>query len=168
MNHASDIRVLLLEDDADLAGRTRVVYVFAASALIAVAPGATAETSPFAATTATFGFALCQVIVRLVSGLPVESITTAVAWAVCPTNTAAGEIATERAATGVGVGVETVNVVCPLTPSAAAVTTVVPGAMATITPESFAVATATLDVDQATARSLRIAPLASLTVAVAR
>ena len=74
------------------------------AAVIAVLPGATAETSPADDTTATLELVLCQVMVRPESGFPKASLGTAVAWAVCPTTTAAGLIATEMSAIGVGVG----------------------------------------------------------------
>jgi hypothetical protein len=71
---------------------------------IIVVPGASAVTSPVAATVATFELELCQVTVRPESGFPFASSSVAVACAVCPTRTAEGVSATNIVAMGVGEG----------------------------------------------------------------
>ena len=57
---------------------------------------------------------------------------------------------------------------CPATPSLTALTTAVPGATATIVPESLTVAIDWLEVNQVTARPARAFPFASLGTATPR
>jgi hypothetical protein len=136
--------------------------------LIIALPEAIALTVPTGSTVATVVLELSQVTTRFAIGLPLESSSVAVAWAVCPVTIAEGLSVTITVAMGVGGGGVTAMLAWPETPSLTALTRAVPGATAEITPESLTLAIDALDVNQVTGRSLRTTPFASLGLAVAR
>jgi hypothetical protein len=137
-------------------------------ALIIAMPDPTAFTSPDASTVATAVFELSQVTVLPESCVPVESRSVAVAMAVWPITAADGLTATITLATGEGGGAMTVMLARPDAPSLTALTTVVPGATAEITPESVTLAIDAAELYHVTARSGSGVPFSSLGIATAR
>jgi len=121
-------------------------------ALIAVVPAASAETSPFAETEATFPLEVCQVTTRPESELPFASRSVAVARAVCRTTNDDGLSATDTVATGIGSGVRTVSEAWPVTPSVEAMMRAAPGATAATMPESLTLALCGFELCQLMAR----------------
>jgi hypothetical protein len=135
--------------------------------IIAV-PCPTALTLPSWVTAATAWFDVCQLTALPTICVPAESLSVAVACAVCPTRRDEGLMTTVTLAIGVGGGGVIDIVAWPATPSLTALTTVVPGATPTIMPASLTVATVVLELNQLTARSGSGAPFASLGTATPR
>jgi hypothetical protein len=137
-------------------------------ATIDAEPALTAVATPVDDTVTTSGFALDHVMVRPVSVLPAASRRTAVACVVWPTASDADVSVTDTDATGVGGDAAIVTATEAVIPSTTADTLALPAVTAVTSPVAPTVAIAGLELDQVTARSVRIAPDASRTVADAR
>jgi len=142
-------------------------------AVTVVLPGATAVTKPFASTVATASSLELHATMRPVRSLPSVSLVTAVSCCVgvIPSTRVAEVGVTDTAATGVGVtvikrvGLEFTNsliAVIVAVPTPTAVTVVVPLLLL----DGFTVSTAVLLETQLTVRPVKIAPAASVVVAV--
>jgi len=137
---------------------------------IAAEPEETALTRPAPETVATDGLLELQVTVRPVSTLLFASRVTAESCAVAPIWMVAEAGATDTDATGTGGGgaiAATVSGADPVFPSLVATIVAEPAVMAVTTPPLVTEATLAFELDHVTARSVRVLPFASRTLATA-
>jgi hypothetical protein len=130
-------------------------------------PAATAVASPELFTVAIAVAELLQVTTRPVSVLPAASFSTTLACVVWPTVMLDEFSDTATDATGAGGAAATVSAACPVFPSAVAMMFADPAATAVASPELFTVAIAVAELLHVTARPVSVAPLASLSTALA-
>jgi hypothetical protein len=135
-------------------------------AVIVVLPTVSVVTSPLLFTVATAGLELLHLITRPVSTLPEASEVTAVACAVPPTVTDAGDSDTVTLVTGTGAAA-TSSTALPLRPSLVAVIETAPTLTAVTAPLLFTVATAVLELLHTMARPVSTLLEASRTTTAA-
>src|SRR5512138_283864 len=124
--------------------------------MIDAEPALIALTTPVDETVATPVFALDHVMVRPVSTLPAASRRTAVACVVWPTVSDADASVADTDATGAGAGDAMVTAAVAVIPSTTADMFALPAVTAVTSPVALMVPTAALELDQVTARSVRI------------